>query len=319
MVLGRLRPSTSLEAARAELDALTRHAGTLFSATWHTVDPVEHPMAAFSLHSVMVGGARAPLWILQAAVLLILLIACANVGNLLLARTESRNRELAIRAALGAGRAKLARLFLTETLVLGVAGGALGLGVAFLSLRFVVPFLPVGAPRASEIQVDHWALAFALACTLATSVAVGLVPFLHTRTTDLHARLSEGGLAATGRSRLRRCLVAGEVAAALVLVLGCGIMLKSFGRLSQVNMGFRPEGLLSFELELPAPSYPSTEKRQEFWERLQGSGTPRVIQVTLSSRFHRHRAPNRVVWFAGAPPYTEKGAPVAESHVVGHR
>ena len=320
-VIGRLRKGTSLEAAQAELATLTRQAGALYSSTWHTVDPVEHPMVAFSLHSEMVGAARAPLWILQAAVLLILLIACANIGNLLLGRAESRTRELAIRTALGAGWTKVARLFLGETLILGLIGGALGVVVAVVALRLVVPFVPAGAPRTSEIGVDAWALGFGIVCALLTSIAVGLVPLMHTRMNDLHGRLSEGGLTTTGRSRLRKILVAGEVAAALVLVLGCGVMLKSFARLSQVDLGFHPEGLLSFELELPAPSYPTTEKRQEFWERIQEelSALPGVTGVTLTSQLPTAtEPPTNVVTFEGSPPYTDKGAPVADTHVVGH-
>jgi predicted permease len=320
-VIGRLRKGTSLATAQAELATLTRQQGALYSDTWHTVDPVEHPMVAFSLHSELVGAARAPLWILQAAVLLILLIACANIGNLLLGRAESRTRELAIRAALGAGWSKVARLFLGETLLLGLIGGALGVVVAVVALRLVIPFLPAGAPRSSEIGVDAWALAFAIVCTLVTSVAVGLVPLMNTRMKDLHARLAEGGLTATGRSRLRKVLVAGEVAAALVLVLGCGVMLKSFARLSQVDLGFRPEGLLSFELELPAPRYPTSETRQAFWERLQAelSALPGVTGVTLTSQLPTAtEPPTNVVTFEGSPPYTDKGAPVADTHIVGH-
>ena len=320
-VVARLRKGTSLETAQAELATLTRQAGALYSATWHTVDPVEHPMVAFSLHSELVGAARAPLWILQAAVLLILLIACANIGNLLLGRAETRTRELAIRAALGASRVKVARLFLGETLILGMIGGALGVVVAVVALRLVIPFLPPGAPRSAEIGVDARALGFGLVCALATSIAVGLVPLFHTRMNDLHARLSEGGLTATGRSRLRKVLVAGEVAAALVLVLGCGVMLKSFARLSQVDLGFHPEGLLSFEMELPAPRYPTTEARQAFWERLQAelSALPGVTGVTLTSQLPTAtEPPTNVVTFEGSPPHTDKGAPVADTHVVGH-
>ena len=318
-VVGRLRRGVSLAAAQAELAALTQQASTLFSPSWHTPDPVEHPMVVFSLQSETVGGARAPLWILQVAVLLILVIACANVGNLLLGRAESRNRELAIRTALGAGRAKLARLFLTETGLLGLAGGLLGLVVAAGALRLVTPFLPEGAPRASEIRVDGSVLAFGVSCALATSLLVGLVPLFHTRVNDLHARLGEGGLTATRRSSLRTVLVAGEVAAALVLVLGCAVMLRSFARLSEVNVGFDPNGLLTFELELPAPSYPTEEKRVEFWDRLERelAAVPGVTGVTVTSEMPTAgNPPTNVLWHPGAPHFSEKGAPVADWHVV---
>src|SRR4030095_1520103 len=125
-----------------------------------------------------------------------------------------------------------------------------------------------------------------LGCALATSLGVGLVPLFYTRMSNLHAGLSESGLTSTSRSRLRNVLVAGEVAAALLLVIGCGGMLKSFARLSEVDLGFRPEGLLSFESELPPPSYPTEEKQQEFWDRLQRelSALPGVKSATLSSQ-----------------------------------
>ncbi len=318
-VVGRLRRGTSLQTAQAELAALTQQASTLFSPSWHTVDPVEHPMVAVSLQSETVGGARAPLWILQVAVLLILVIACANVGNLLLARAEARNRELAIRSALGAGRSKLARLFLTETGLLGLAGGLLGLLVAIWALRMVIPFLPEGAPRASEIQVDGSVLAFGVCCALATSLLVGLVPLFHTRVNDLHARLAEGGLTATRRSPLRTILVAGEVAAALVLVLGSGVMLRSFARLSEVNLGFDPSGLLTFELELPLPSYPSEDNRLAFWDRLEHelAALPGVSGVTITSEMPTAgNPPTNVFWYPGARHFSDKGAPVADWHIV---
>ncbi len=321
-VVGRLQRDRTLASARAELAELTRNQSTLASPAWHTVDPEEHPLGVSSLRSEIVGEAQAPLWILQAAVLLILLIACANVGNLLLARAESRRRELVIRAALGAGRSTLARLFLTETLTLGIAGGLLGIAVAAGVLHLVLPLLPDGAPRAAEIGLDARVLGFGLGCALATSLGVGLVPLLYTRVSNLHARLGEGGMATTSHSRLRNVLVAGEVAAALLLVIGCGVMLKSFARLSQVDLGFRPEGLLSFEMELPPPSYSTEEKQQEFWDRLQRelSALPGVTAATLSSQLPMATSVSTaVIWFEGAPPYTDKGAPIAEWHIVGDR
>src|SRR5262249_26336094 len=159
-VVGRLQRDRTLAAAQAELAELTRNQSALATPAWHTVDPEEHPLMVSSLRSAIVGQAQAPLWILQAAVLLILLIACANVGNLLLARAESRRRELVIRAALGAGRGTLARLFLTETLALGIAGGLLGIAMAAGVLRLVLPLLPESAPRVAEIGLDARVLAF---------------------------------------------------------------------------------------------------------------------------------------------------------------
>jgi len=321
-VVGRLRPLVTFGAARAELADLTRRGQLLDAPNWHGFSADEHPLVANGLKDEIVGSTRTPLFLLQAAVLFILLIACANIGNLFLVRAEARARELAVRTALGAGRWQLMRLFLIESLACGVAGGALGVLLAMWGIDGVARLIPAGAPRAGEISIDGWVLGFGLACTLLAALAVGLAPIFHTRAVNLHARLSEGGRTLTGRSRLRQVLVVGEVAAAVVLALGCGLMVKSFHRLTHVDLGFRPEGLLSFELELLPNRYATSEDKLAFWDRLQRDvgEVPGVTGVTLSSQLPTStRPPQNVVWYPGAIPYNMKGSPIAEWHIISDR
>jgi putative ABC transport system permease protein len=267
-VFGRLQTGVSLAQARAE--ATTLMAGWRAAGTGHVLGNDNHPMVMYSLKDETIGGVRTTLWLLQAAVLFVLLIACANVSNLLLARAEARNREIAIRNALGANRARLVRQFLTESAVLGLLGGAVGLLFAIWGVDMTVSLLPKGAPRATEIGINMGVLGFGIAAALGTSLLFGLAPILHTRVADLHGALKEGQrTSGAPRQRFRSALVVFEVALGLVLVIGCGLVIKSFVRLQNVEPGFRPEGLVSGQLEIVDKTYPTPESRQQFWARLQ--------------------------------------------------
>jgi predicted permease len=281
-VLVRLAPGASLAAQRAELTSLV----TTWSKTYKHNDPTKHPMIAMPLQGEVVGGLASSLWLLQGAVLFVLLIAVANVANLLLARAESRGREVAVRHALGATRRRLVRQLVTESLVVGVIGGALGVLVAVWALDATIALIPASAPRIREIALDGTALVFALGCTLASSLLFGLAPILHTRRTDVQSSLKEGSQRSTAsRSRLhvRRMLVIAEVALAVVLVIGCALMLRSFVAMQRVDLGFRPDHLLTFELTLPPATYPDTAARNGFWQRTQErmKGLPGVTGVTF--------------------------------------
>jgi putative ABC transport system permease protein len=314
-VVGRLAPGVSLDAARAELAALTTAWGRLDSPTWHAVDPAEHPMIVNPLREELVGAAKAPLWLLQAAVLFVLLIACANVSNLFLGRAEARAREIAVRVALGAGRGRLVRLFLAEAALLAAAATALGLFLAVWGVELAAALSPAGAPRVGELGLDGRVLAFAMGCAIVATVIPALAPLWHTRGVDLGAGLKEGARGSAGRSRLRRAIVAVEVAVAIVLAIGCGLTLQSFARLSRVDVGFRPEGLLTFELEVPAARYRDAPAALAFWERLQRelAAVPGVERVTLANGLPpAHRLATSVVWFDGAAPWNQKGAPVVD-------
>ncbi len=281
-VFGRLKDGVTLGQARGELASLT--AGWSAVGEHHRITHTDHPMIFQSLKDEVVGPVRSTLWLLQGAVLFVLLIACANVSNLLLARAEARAREIAVRNALGANRGRLIRQFLTESVILGVLGGVVGLVLAIWGVDLTVAFLPTGAPRATEIRIDLVVLGFGVGAALVTSLLFGLAPILHTRVQDLGAALKEG-MRAVGspRQRFRRALVIGEVSMAVVLVIGCGLVIKSFVKLQQVDPGFNPEGLVTGQVEIVDKLYPEAEDKSAFWVRLQDRlrSQPGVRSATL--------------------------------------
>jgi putative ABC transport system permease protein len=306
-VIGRLRPGASIASARAEMDGLITRWALVAAPSFHAITHTEHPMIVTSLKEETVGPAKWALWLLQGAVLFVLLIACANISNLLLARAEARAKEIAVRAALGARRGRLVRQFLTESVILGVAGGIVGLIIAVWGLDFTVSLIPDGAPRAKEIHIDGWVLAFGIGCALVTSLLFGLAPILHTRVADLHERLKDSGQRTTSpRQRFRRALVVAEVAMAVVLVIGCGLVIRSFNRLQKVNVGFNPDGLINMNLELLTKTYPSNEMAGAFWDRLIADlqAIPGVKSAALMTGLPPFRRVNaNDIWFDGkAPP-----------------
>jgi predicted permease len=223
-----------------------------------------------AFHADLIGSIAATLWLLQAAVLFVLLISIVNVANLLLARSETRGREVAVRHALGATRRRLIRQFLTESLMLGLAGGGLGVLAAMWAVDGVTAVIPRSAPRSDEISLDGRAVVFAVACAIVAALIFGLAPILHARRTDLHGALKDGSPRMTGnkaRLRVRRALVVGELALAVVLVVGCTVMVRSFLRLQDVQLGFAPDHLLTFGVELPEAGYPP-DAVDAFWHRL---------------------------------------------------
>jgi predicted permease len=287
-VVARLADGVNLAQARGEMDALIAawSEGKTPDGGPHHIRSGQHPMLIHPLKGEVVGSLASTLWLLQGAVLFVLLIAIANIANLLLARAESRAREIAVRHALGATRARLVRQFLTESLVLGIIGGGLGILVAVWALDATIALIPASAPRLGEIALDGASLAFAVACTVSASVLFGLAPILHTRVKDLPATLKEGSQRTTGtraRLRLRRGLVIAEVALAVVLVISCGLMVRSFIRLQQVDLGYQPDHVLTFEVEVPKKNYPEPANVIQFHQRLQERlrGLPGVRQATL--------------------------------------
>jgi putative ABC transport system permease protein len=209
--------------------------------------------------------------VLLGAVAFVLLIACANIANLLLARASSRQKEIAIRAALGAGWGRIARQLLVESLLLSLAGGALGLLVAIWGVDFVVRLAPGPIPRIGEIGLDVRVLAFTLGVSLLTGILSGLAPALRSARASLDPDLREGrGGEAEGwkRNRVRALLVVSEVALSLVLLAGAGLMLRSFERLSGVHPGFNPENVLTMSLSLPDARFPEAAQRIAFFDRL---------------------------------------------------
>jgi putative ABC transport system permease protein len=266
MVLGRLKPGTSQRQAGAEMAAIAGRLERQYpdsNSGWGTL---LIPLAELQVEKI-----RTILLILLVFVSFVLLIACADVANLLLARVAAREREMALRAALGADRARLVRQMLTETLVLFLAGGALGLLLAHWGIKALIALNPDGIPRSREVRLDGAVLLFTLAVSLATGVLFGLVPALSSAGRHLSASLKEGGRAVAGgvRGRLvRNSLVLAQVALTLVLLIGAGLLLQSFARLQAVNPGFHPQGVLTVKLELPEAKYPDAKRQIVFYREL---------------------------------------------------
>ncbi|HEV2129888.1 MAG TPA: ABC transporter permease, partial [Longimicrobiaceae bacterium] len=268
--VARLRPGVTAEQAQAEVRAFgpqIREANTL----WTMVEGVGAEREVVRLRDQIVGDVRTRLLVVLGAVGFVLLIACVNVANLLLARAAARQREVAVRTALGAGGGRLIRQFLTESTVLALAGGALGLLLAYVGLRLLVGALPPDTPRISEIGIDGWVLAFTLAVALLTGIAFGLVPALRARRSNLSATLRQGGRGASaglGHRRLSGALVAAEIALAVVLVTAAGLLIRSFQELLRVDPGFRAESVVSARITPPESRYGDAEGQRAFYDEL---------------------------------------------------
>lgn len=265
-VTGRLKPSVSVEQAEAELDAVGARLARAF--------PEENDGWAIRmvpLQQLIVGDAKSPLLVLLGAVGLVLLIACANISNLLLARAASRSREIAVRAALGAGRARIVRQLLSESAVLGLLGGLAGIALAYWGVQSLSAILPPGVPRANEIRVDDWVLGFALLLSATASCAFGLVPALLGASSNLHESLREGG-ARSGepgsRRRARGVLAVAEVALATVLLVAAGLLLRSFSKLVSVNPGFDVQHVVKADISLPRFQYSTPQQWAGFSDEL---------------------------------------------------
>jgi len=247
--IGRLRPGITVAQARANLETI---AGRIQSRYGREVDLVGAAVAP--LHDAMVGDVRTALLTLSGAVGLLLLVACANVAGLLLARTSSRRRELAVRAALGASRGRLLQQFLGESIALAGAGGVLGIAIAFAAVRALPSILPANLPRQEGIAVSLPVLAFAVATSAAVAVALGLAAAWRAGRGDLGEALAAGSRGSTGSGssqRLRAALVAGEIAVTLVILVGAGLLGRSFARLVATSPGFRSDRLSTIEFSAP--------------------------------------------------------------------
>ena len=254
--IARLRPGIDLDEARQRLAAMGQ---TLRSAY-----PTDYPARAAwaprmaPLQDDLVGAVKPALLILSGAVGFVLLIACANIANLMLARGAGRRRELAVRRALGSSRARIVRMMLTESLLLAVLGGAAGTGVTVWLLEALLALIPPGVPRLQEVAVNGQVLAFTAIVSIATAFVFGAIPALHGSGMDVNATLKEETRGASGgRGWLRSALVVAEFALALMLLVGAGLLVRSFWRLQHVQLGFDPHNVLAARLWLPQPNDPA--------------------------------------------------------------
>ncbi len=263
-VIGRLKAGVAMKEAQAETDALAKRLQQAYPAT-----NKDQELRLITIDEELAGDLRQALWVLLGAVGFVLAIACANVANLLLARARARHSEIAIRAALGAGRGRLIRQLFTESLLLAVCGGALGLLLAVLSHDALLAGVPERIRNMKEIGIDARALVFTFAIALLTSVVFGLAPALRASRTDLNEALKEGGkgAGAFGRGRVRNLLVIAEVALALALLTGAGLMIRSFVRLQQVDLGFDPRNTLMMQIALPQSKYSQPEQMEAFYKQ----------------------------------------------------
>jgi putative ABC transport system permease protein len=264
-VLGRLKPGVTVQQARADLEAIAARLSVQYPDSNRLIGASINP-----LHDQLVGDMRLALLMLLAATGLVLLIACVNVANLLLARAGGRHTEIAVRLALGASRWRIVRQILTESALLAVIGGLTGLLLAWWSVPALVALTPASIAQAKSASLDARVLAFALAASLLTALVFGLVPALQATKPDLHEALKEGSrkTSGTGRGLARSALVIAEISMALVLLVGGGLLIRSFSRLSNVEPGFRPAHLLTLEVLPPYTKYGDTNSRAAFYDQL---------------------------------------------------
>ena len=313
-VIARLKPRATIAQAEAELGALAagieqQHPG---------VDDPDLGVTIVGLQERLVAPVRPALLVLLCAVGCVLLIACANVANLLLARSTAREKEMAIRLALGAGRWRIARQLLTESALLGLAGGAAGLLLAIWGVDSIIALAPVNLPRIEEVRIDGRVLGFTLLASLLTGLLFGLAPALQLPRQSIHEVVKDGGRGSTGGRRrwLRQFLVVSEVAIALVLLIGAGLLINSFWRLQHVDRGFDARNLLTLNLTLSR--YSTSEQQVSFLRQVldRAAQVPGASAVGLTSTIPLRGGPSTDFVIEGRPPVKFGDEPSADIRIV---
>jgi putative ABC transport system permease protein len=315
-VVARLKSNVALDQAQAEMSAI---AGRLAEAFPEKI--AGHGVKLESLHEVLIGNIRPLLFVLLAAVGFVLLIACANVANLLLARAASRQKEIALRCALGASRARIIRQLLTESVMLAIAGGALGLALSVWGVQALTSLGADNIPRAQEIGLDWWVVGFTFSISILTGIVFGLAPALQVSNPDLNETLKESGRTTAGAhsGRVRSLLVIAEVALSLVLLIGAGLMIKSLHRLNEVKPGFNPDKLLTMGVTLLSSRYPEDQQvvalYQQLLERL-GSAPGAESVGAISELPLAGNNSNDYFTIEGRPAIAKEEQPLVEYRVI---
>jgi len=296
-VLARLRPNASFTQAEAEMQRYARNPTVKPGTNTHGFDPKNHPIVLAGFQDEIVRTVRRAMLVLLGAVGFVLLIACVNVANLLLARAEARRREIAVRAAIGAGLGKLLQQFVIEGILLSLIGSFFGILLALGGLRLLVATNAGSIPRVDEVNIDWQVLLFTLAVSIATGLAFGLAPVIHMRAATLHDTLKTAAGRTTGGAaagRFRAVLVAAELALALILLIGSGLMVKAFWKLQEVNSGIDPNHVVTMTLSLPRSSYTDGVRTTAFWQALltRVSALPGVIATAMASGLPPNRPIN---------------------------
>ena len=294
-VIAKLRQGQSLSRAQAELKTIDARYRAQFGSF---VDATKYELAAISLEESLVGTLRPSLLVLLAAVAFVLLIACANVANLLLSRATAREREIAVRSAMGASRMRLARQLLTESLCLAFGGGAVGVFLAFLLMPALRTLSPGTLPRLGEAGINAPVFLFSLVLCLVTGLIFGIVPSLRASRKVIQSALQEGSRGSSqgkSRGKFRAVLVVAEMGIALVLMTGAGLLIESFARLVRVDPGFTSSGLMTFPISLPPGGYAQPSQQTEFYRQLldkvgglsevQGAGVTSYLPLSGNGRF----------------------------------
>ncbi len=282
--VARLRPNVTVAQAQRELTALTRRTSEEYKRNYPA--SMGYGANAIAMHEEIVGDVKLPLLILLGAVGLVLLIACANVANLLLARGEARQREIAVRLAMGASTRRVLRQLLTESTVLAVIGAVGGVLLAWWGTKAMLAVMPDAIPRVQEIRIDATVGFVTLGVALLTGLLFGLAPAMHLVRTELQSSLKEttrGGSESGQRQRVGRTLVMAEIALAVVVVIGAGLLVRSFHELRNTNPGFRPDQLLTVDLSLPATRYDTTATARFYQQLLERTAALPGVQIAAAA------------------------------------